>query len=148
MTYLWLYQSEVINVNFKNLIVGELVYNRLKGRSALVTDKHTVTEWRFKASSLSSVYAVVVVVLSTPVSIKLLCLSACDAAWHLFVERMMRIHHLFNLLSPALPLFFSSRHCSSWFIQSLSCHSLSPSLVRAHHNILVDWDSMYPEKVN
>lgn len=56
------YQSEVINVNFKNLIVGELVYNRLKCRTALVTDKRTVTEWRFKASCLSSVYAVVVVV--------------------------------------------------------------------------------------
>lgn len=59
----------------------------------------------------------------------------------------MGIHHLFNLLTPVLSLFFTSLHCSLWFIQSLPCRSLSLSLGLAHYCSSVDWDSMYPEKV-
>lgn len=91
-----------------------------------------------------------VVVLFAPASVMRLCFSACDAAWRLFTQWMTGVHHLFNLLAPLVSLFFSSLHCSLWFIQSpLPASRCLPSLslALALYSSSLDWDSMYPEKV-
>lgn len=57
------------------------------------------------------------------------------------------VHPLFNLLALAASLFFSSLHCSQWFIQSQACCLPPLSLGRACYCRSVGFDSMYPEKV-
>lgn len=86
-----------------------------------------------------------VVAPSAPESIKRLCLSVSDAAWRLSTERMTGIHHLFNLLTPALALF--SFHCSVVYSLPPLSFTVQLSLGLAHLCSLLDWDSMYPEQV-